>query len=483
MKLFTILFTRKGIILMIGLLAVVFAASLWNRFIQSDENWFGEQAYWLLHEGVVKLKSMPLVNNVEIKIYLFYKLFIYIGSGLIWVFGFNIWPLKIFTFLTFITFLFVYKKYIRSTKLDDHFTHWLLPIFFIVTTPLLLEQVIIFRPDVPLLLMGFCSFYFLQKYLKSDNVKDAFIAGLFAGTSFLFHLNGNVFAITGFIYLLSYKKYKGLLRFSIAAFITGILYLHNLLSIEALQGAFYEFQHMSNQSADFSQNLFTNRLKAIFTEHQRFFWSSRVMATSIFMILSLLFFFKSINRKEPGLLRFFLIQIIVLNLFGGYVAERFLIYHFPYMAIIIALAVTQIINERRKYLALTFLLVLVFQISGIVSSFKMVFRNNYNHNKVHHEVISHIPQGSKVLAPWNFIYNEIGNYQIYSEKNIEYYNYQKVDSVELKSIINKLNSDYIIASDLILGLTQVDFDSVKVKGLFNYSPIYTESNYAVLKKN
>lgn len=482
LNLFTFLFSRKGLILMISLIALVFIASLWNRFIQSDENWFGEQAYWLLHEGTVKLKSMPLVNNNDTIIYLYYKLFIYIGSGLIALFGFSIWPLKLFTFFTFIIFLFVFKKYLRLVKLDDNLTHWLLPVFFIVSTPLFLEQVIIFRPDVPLMLMGFSTFYFLQKYLRTDNIKYAFIAGLLAGTSFLIHLNGNVFAITGFIYLLSYKKFKGLIRFSIAAFLTGILYLHNLLSAEAIQGVIYEFQHIPNQSADFSNNIIVNRLLAIFSEQQRFFWSSRVMATSVLMIVSLLFFFKTINAKVPEMLRFFVIQILILNLFGGYVAERFLIYHLPYMAIIIAIAITQIINYKRKYLVLLFILVLIFQTTAIASSFNMVFNNNYNHKVLHNRVISHIPEGNRVLAPWNFIYNEIGNYQILSEKNIEYYNYKKVNSDELKIIIDSLRVNYIIFSDLFEGCTEVDFDSVKVNGLFNYSPIYLETDYVVLQR-
>mgnify|MGYP001770431076 CR=1 FL=1 len=123
------------------------------------------------------------------------------------------------------------------------------------------------------------------------------------------------------------------------------------------------------------------------------------------------------------------------------------------MAIIISLGVTQVIYENKTYLAFTFLLLFCLQITALTSSFKSVFRQNYNHSRVHHQIMSHIPKGSRVLAPWPFIYNEIGNYQIVSEKNIEYYNYQKVDSVELKSIIDKLDVEYIVANNLLFDFT------------------------------
>jgi hypothetical protein len=482
-SIFSKLFSKTGLIALIGLLALVFIASLKNRFIQSDENWFGEQAYWLLHEGVIKLKSMPLVNQNATIMYGAFKLHVYTGSLLIWIFGWHIWPLKVFTFLVFLFFLNKYRKFIQQYFASHGPVFGMLSIFVLLSTPLVLEQSIVFRPDIALMAMGFGSFVFLYKALKENNENLVYWAGLLSGTAFLFHFNGNVFSVAGFVYLLSYRKYKAVLKFSVVAIIVSFLYFWDLLSVEKINCFISEFKNVTNESVQLKGNLVFIRLKAVLTEHQRFFWSYRVMATSALFLVSLLAFYKSLVKQMPEILRYLLILVICLNLFGAYVAERYLLYHLPYIAIIIAFSIQKIIEKRKVWLSGLFILLFMFQVFNLYASFKMVFRNNYNHSKVNHEIISHVPLGNRVLAPWDFVYNEIGNYQILSYKNIEYFNFKKVDSVELKSIIDTLNVNYIIVSRELEAISPIKLDSTKIHGIFDYHVIYAEPNYVVLKKN
>ncbi len=476
------LFSKKGLLWMLGLLTLVFLISLKNRFIQSDENWFGEQAYWLLNEGVVRLKSMSLVNQAGERFYAIYKLHIYAGVALIKLFGWHFWVFKAFVFALFLLFIFVYRRFIIRQFPNQEQWFWLLPLFVLVSTPLMLEQAIIFRPDTAMMLLGFSSFLFLYRAIKEEKENLVLWAGLMAGLSFLTHFNGNVFAITGFIYLLSYRKYKAWIKYSLITFFVSILYFWDLTSVESIKAFISELQNVPNAAVKLKGNIALIRLKGLLNEHQRFFWSYRAMATSALFFFVLIGNFKNLFKQIPEILRYFLILVICLNLFGAYVAERFLLYYLPVMALITAFGIQQIVKKRNSWMVAILLLLLVFQFVSLTISFKMVFKNNANYPAIHEKLSEYIPKHEKVLAPWEFIFNQIDNYTIYSYKNIEYYNLKRVTNEELDSLISKLDVTYIIAIQELANLTYYSYNDIRENGLPGYKPIYSDSKYVILQR-
>jgi len=476
------LFSKKGLLWMMGILALAFLVSLKNRFIQSDENWFGEQAYWLLNEGVVRLKSMPLVNQASVRIYAIYKLHVYVGAGLIKLFGWHFWIFKAYVLALFILFLIIYRRFIIKHFPNQERWFWMLPVFVLISTPLVLEQAIIFRPDVAMMLLGFCSFLFLYRAIKEERENLVILAGLMAGLSFLTHFNGNVFAITGFIYLLSYRKYKAWVKYSLVTFFVSMLYFWDMTNVESIKAFIGEFQNVPNEAVKLKGNIALIRLKALFTEHQRFFWSYRAMATSALFFFMLIVYFKSLIKQIPEIMRYFLILVISLNLFGAYVAERFLLYYLPIMALITALGIQRAMENRKNRVLVILLLLLVFQGVNLATSFKMVFKYNANYPEIHEELARYIPKHEKVLAPWEFIFNQIDNYTIYSYKNVEYYNLKRVTNEELASIITRLDVNYIIVAQEFANLTQYPFHEIRTTGLPHYKPLYANSNYVILKR-
>lgn len=92
---FSILFSTKVLSLLIVVTLLAFIFSLWNRFIYIDDAFFGEQAYWQAKDGVVKVPSMLDFLGCEKQLFSYHKLNIFIGAGLIKIFGWSITPLNI----------------------------------------------------------------------------------------------------------------------------------------------------------------------------------------------------------------------------------------------------------------------------------------------------------------------------------------------------------------------------------------------------
>ncbi len=483
-RVYSFLFSKRSLFLLLILFGVFYLATFINRFIQTDENWFGEEAYWLLTEGTVKLKTMPLTLSFDQRVFVYYKLFVFAGAALIKLFGWSVWPLKIFIFAIYIFFLWLYRKWLSNQfKFDSWQT--LLAVFFIVTTPIMVEQTFIFRPEIPMMLLIFVSFIFLYQGIKGNNHYKAMYAGFFAGLSFLVHLNGNVVLIAGFVFLLSYRKYKALVYYCIAAAPVCLVYFFDLTDAASLNAFVYQLKHWPID--DFKEThgvggFLFQKLTVLLSEHQRFFWSDRVYVLSLLFLFSMVFTFRQLKYWFPELLRYFLVLIICLNLFGGFIAQRYLIYYMPFMAFIIAFSVHYHLTRPSKAFKWIIVVLVVLQTGFLVKYFNWVYHVNYNHDMVHARVLEAVPEKGKTLAPWEFIYNGIPNYQLYSYKNVEYYRMRKLTVEEFSEVLEKLNVDHIIFSKELGDLVQFDPLNVSKDGIFNYVPVYRNSGFVVLRK-
>lgn len=486
-KVYSFIFSKKGLLFFLTLFGIAYLATFINRYIQSDENWFGEEAYWLLNEGVVRLKSLPLSLDFDKRVYVYYKLLIYSGTGLTYLFGWSIWPLKIFIFMLFVIFLYLFNNWLKSDSINFSSHQRFIAYFFLITTPIMIDQTFIFRPEIPMMLVIFLSFLYLRKGLKEEKIRHIGLGGLFAGISFLIHLNGNAVVIAGFIYVLSYRKYKYLLLYSAASGITCLLYFFDLTDPASFKAFIYQLRNWPLEGYAHSSNTvfgyILSKINSLLAEHQRFFWSERVTSTSIIFFTCLIFGFKKFKKEYPEILRYFLIMAISMILFGGFAAERYLIYYLPFMAIIISYTIFYYIENRNSVFSGLLIFFIIGHLIVITLRFNAIFATNYNHNKVHAIILNQIPEKSRILAPWEFIFNGIEKYQIFSYKNIEYYNYKKIEKGIAVRIIEKLKIDYIIASERFDDFINISLDDVGKNGFYIYKPIYSDGRFIVLKKD
>ncbi|TRX53715.1 hypothetical protein FNH22_20385 [Fulvivirga sp. M361] len=138
-------FSTKIVNVLLLLVLLVFAFSLYHREIQQDEPWFGEQAYWLVEEGNVKLKSMPGVFDWTDNMLIYHKLFVWVCAALILTFGWSVYIFKTFILGLFLCLAYYLFKFTSRSYPGRRELPWLVLLLLFIT-PELIHRGFMFRP-------------------------------------------------------------------------------------------------------------------------------------------------------------------------------------------------------------------------------------------------------------------------------------------------------------------------------------------------
>ena len=356
-KAFLYFYNKRTILFILLLGCIAFIVSMWHRYAYIDDCFFGEQAYWLAKEGIVRTKTIQAGLGWEERLFVYHKLNIWIGAIIINLFGWSIYYLKTLTLLIYISFFFLLKKYLQVDRERFPETTFLLVSLLIFVNPLTFIYGFTYRPEIMVMVAGFVSFIALEKVRINNSRPNlwSIIAGIAAGVAFLTHLNGIIFAVSGFFYLIIYRKYKLLIPFMISGGIMMSFYFIDLLPSGNLAGFLAQISNWPDAvSGNYHSkaNFFTNILIKLSTEHQRFFWGDKVIAFSMLFFISFILAFRYLKETHKPLLLYTGMLILFLNLLGSQIAERYLLYYYPMMALIIALSIFHFIKEKFQSLSL-----------------------------------------------------------------------------------------------------------------------------------
>jgi hypothetical protein len=461
-QIFNLVFSRKVVFAILLLTTIVTVASMWDRYFYIDDCWHGEEAYWLAKEGKVKTKTMEGILGFEKSTMVYHKLNIILGAGVIKIFGWSAFNLKMFTFLVYLLFFLLLHRFFRvfSGRYPDK-NYFIFTLLLIFTSPLMIYLSFTFRPEILVMLLGFASYFSLEKYLSSYKNKWLIFSGILGGLAFFTHLQGMIFPIAGFILLLFYRRFKGLLLFSIASVLSCMLYTFDLWQGDNFEVFVYQITNWP--TLDLGQTYFDNsalnfigkKFANLLNEHQRFFWSEKVVAFSVMFIFSVIYKFRLLKTQYRSLLIYTLTLIVALSLTGSHIAERFLIYYFPFMALIVAITLISLLNSTRQYVAkLLFVLLIFAQLGFSAYRFQNIFSLNSDYPAIHREVLAVIPnQDPKVLAPDEFVFNEIENYRLLSYHALKYYQDMAHGNFGQEIILKRsaeLGADYIVLDQAIM---------------------------------
>ena len=461
-QIFSLVFSRKVVFAILLLTAIVTIASMWNRYFYIDDCWHGEEAYWLAEEGKVKTKTMEGILGFEESTMVYHKFNIILGAAVIKVFGWSAFNLKMFTFLVYLLLFYLLYSFLRvfSNKYPDK-DYFLFSTLLIFTSPLMIYLSFTFRPEILVMLFGFASYFSLEKFLSSDKKKWLILSGISGGLAFFTHLQGMIFPIAGFILLLYYRRFKGLVWFSIASVLSCMLYTFDLWQGNNFEVFVYQITnwptlnlgqtYFDNSILNFVGKKFTNLLN----EHQRFFWSEKVIAFSVMFIFSVIYKFRLLITQYNSLLIYTFTLIIALSLTGSHIAERFLIYYFPFMALIVAITLISLLNSTGHHFAKALFVILIFAQFGFSAyRFGDIFGLNADYPVMHREVLAAIPdEDPKVLAPDEFVFNEIENYRLLSYHALKYYQEMANENYGQEVILKRaadLGADYIVLDQSIM---------------------------------
>ncbi|MHC1707761.1 MAG: ArnT family glycosyltransferase [Bacteroidales bacterium] len=463
------LFLPSNLYIVLAIYTLAYIATMYHRFIQIDENWFGEQAYWLVNEGVVKLKSMPGILDFDKHMYMYHKFLVWIAALIIQVGGWSVYYFKFATLVVYLLFFYAFYRFYKSNKAFYTYQHFLLASVLLVLIPIMLQQSFIFRPEVYVMTFGFISYFFLDKYLKNNKIQSLIAASVFAGVAFLITLNAMIFPIAGFFLLLFKKRYRALAIYSFVCAVIGMMFTVDLWKDDHFQVFMYQMKNWPTRkfgetyiSGGFG-GIILSKLINLLNEHQRFFWSDRVMAFSALFLLSYIFNFNWLRKNFSSLFIYTTVLILALNITGSHIAERYLIFYYPFMALITALAMLNFNGKNIRYLQYVFVLLFALNFVSLVKQFRFVFRENENASLIHHELVSKLPEkDANIFAPWKFIYNEIDERNIISYQALQYYQDDlplKMDQLTFIQLLkNKYHVKYLILDRDITRNEENDYD-------------------------
>ena len=455
-KFYNHVISNKLIYVLFALVGTVYLISLYHRYIEDDECILGEYSYYFLHEGIVRVKTMPAILDFDERMFGHHKFYTWSGALFIKIFGWSIYPLKVTTLLWYGLFFFFLYKYFRLVNIDHRKLHFLVASFLIFSAPIILVKSFSFRPDILLMMEGMAVIYFLKKYRIDHATSSVVMAGAFAGLGFLSHLNGIAFCIAGFFFLLIFREFKGLWKFTLVGGLVGSLYFLDLLPPGNFDRFLYQLMnwptvnHGANYTGDGSVlSIITGRIAKLLSEHQRFFWGDRVLAFSAIFVFGLIFNFKRLKSIDKEVVYFILLLIPALNIFGSHVAERYLLFYYGPMAIISAYWIVSLKQRTDVLQKVVVLLLLVLHLALSGKMFFSIFERNYDAPELHREILAEVATSEdKVLAPYPFVYNEFENYDLYAYKTYEYLQEDReMTQLDVLKKASELGMDYIIVDE------------------------------------
>jgi hypothetical protein len=118
----------------------------------------------------------------------------------------------------------------------------LVAVTLLFSTVLFMEKGIEIRPDVPQVLFGMASVYFLIRFFRSSSNRDLLLSGLFAAVSFLF-LQKTLFLFASYGIVMAYGVYRKELSLrNVAFFVGGALAPLLLFALHLhLTGSFHDY--------------------------------------------------------------------------------------------------------------------------------------------------------------------------------------------------------------------------------------------------
>lgn len=481
---FRYLYSRKFLLALLIISAIAFIISMWHRYAYIDDCFFGEQAYWLAKSGIVKTESIQVGLGWEERLFVYHKLNIWIGALIVKAFGWSVYYFKVFTLLVYLLFYFVLNKYLKSQQNQYPSEYFLMASLLVFANPLMFIYGFTYRPEILVMVFGFSSFIALEniRLREFKNSGWAMLAGVMSGFAFLSHLNGIIFGVSGFFYLLIYRKYKALPIYVLSALIVASVYFIDLLPAGNLEHFLWQLKNWPDAVTGnylSGKSVLGSIIIKLASEHQRFFWSDKVMAFSGLFFLSLIRSYRHLKTNHRPLLIYTGLLILFLNLLGSHIAERYLIYYLPMMSLIMTISISHLLKQKRyNWLALSSFILLL-QFGLLVKHWSSIMKENSDFTATHQEIGSLLPgTNPKVLAPYSYIFNEISKTQILTYHSLEYFEViqnKKLSGSDALIRCKGLGIDYIIvANGLEKDQEKNQWFEPALKGL--------DSNYKVCKQ-
>lgn len=450
--------------------AIVFLLYQLDANARMDDDYIGEQVYWLMQEGKVKSELMGGFNQIGLEHYqsVFHKLWVYNGYLFCSIGGWSLLSLHFASFIYFFIFLTVFYLY-QKRNIPKESKSFILPVslLIILAHHELKNMSWSFRPEVMVMTLGFISFFFLNQFIQYQKKAALYLSALFAGLVFLTHLNGLIYVVAGFLSLCLYRRWIEAFIFGIIVTVIFSLYFLDIF----LQADLAYFWHQFRNDPSLVKNTFSiwGILERILMEQVRYLFSEKEVPLTILLVISLAVQWKYLKKEYNLLLHYTIIMMLTMAIWSYTKVPYLLILHLPFFILLISLSLYRIILENNntaasKWLKYTLILAMSsYLVVDLGYSYAKITKNIQSWQSstpqvnqllssfIQKEEQENTLKNIKVLSFGSFIFNEIENYQ--SIKNINQYSFFR--DYHSKT---KINLEQLIQRNAPMGIKYILFD-------------------------
>lgn len=396
------------------LCVLFFLATLYQRGITLDDAWFAEQAYWFANNGYVRsdlFEGYPIFAG---RILVYHKLHIWQGALAYKLFGWNVYVFKsiaLFYTLLFVGIIFVFLK----RQLDAKSMRVVFPLFVLLyfSNNLILTFGFEYRPDIMMMCVGFISFIFLYKVKTSPHHDIAVIAGIFAGITMLFHINGIIFILAGGILLSSNKNYKYLPAFLCGAALGFLPYFFEMHDAETLRQYVFALGH--DPAVSDADKSLLGWLSKLVWEFKRYTIHTYETFYTLLFVMVVTYSWKTIRQHQLSWQMFLYwawLSILMALITTGN-KTVYLLYTLPYMTLLMAMYLLNL-YEKIKLRVRISVVIALFMVTNMGRSHTIFSERNNGTELRNAKLVQkyEIQKGEAIFAPATFIFNEINNVRI-----------------------------------------------------------------------
>ncbi len=411
---------KRHPLLLTLLIAVValFVFSFYHRWIHMDDAWFADEALMMARTGQIRSEVFTGFLQYEDKVLNAHKFHVIQGAWFIQLFGFSPWVLKAIP-LPYLLLLIVLLLYYQRNFTGYHSTGvQLLTVILLIINASIFEYSYSYRPELSHACLGFFSFLLLHKGVQQNALLPVAAAGLLAGLAAFIHLNGLTFIAAGGGLLFLREEFRKTAVFAFASLAVTALYFFDIGTEQDFQLFLFQFRHdPALKENNFS---FWNYFVKITYEHMRLFRASTQASLTGLLLLILLVCFSYLRRNHGFLLMYTLLLVLAVAVITRDINTKYYILYIPFFITIIAQGVAHRFAQadfRWKYVfggALA-----VYLIIHTVLDLQLIGRRT-DTVATHARVAATIPEGSSIVAPISFVFNQIDRFNIQA---IEVYRY------------------------------------------------------------
>ena len=340
---------QKGFIFLLFFLFLCFVAYETDPNIRMDDDYIGEQVYWLMQNGYVKSELMGGFGGIGLENHqaVFHKLWVYNGFLFCKIGGWSIFTLHCASMFYLVLFFGVFYVHIKRKYAENTWFLYGLVMFLFLSHHELKNMAWSFRPEVMVMCLGFISYHFLSIFLEKNQQENSqenlhknklmylILAGIFAGLAFLTHLNGLIFAVAGFGSLLLQKQWKNSIIFGIFVTVIFSFYFADILLHTDL--AYFWKQFTNDPSLVKSNFGLLGLVERVLLEQARYLYTEKEIPLTVLLVLVLGFAWKYLKSSHANLLNYSFLLMGTMCIWCYSKVPYLLILLLPFLTLLIAL--------------------------------------------------------------------------------------------------------------------------------------------------